>query len=250
MPPWMNDPALWLFAGVILLAYTVQTVTGFGSTLVCVALGAQLFPVEEVVAIAVALSFVQTSYIVLRHHAGIRWKLLLARVFPLMIAGMAAGFFFSRDLSGPWLRIAFAVLLLALSLRELFVLYRKARERPPMPAPASIATMLGAGFVHGVYGTGGPLLVYAVGREGLSKGELRATLATVWLALDLVLAVLFFSDGRYQPTTLHHLAFVAPALPIGLVLGELVHRHVDEKRFKTALFALLIAAAIMLLARR
>jgi uncharacterized membrane protein YfcA len=237
------------FAAVVLLAYTVQTVTGFGSTVVCVTLGASLMPIDEVVAFAVPLSFLQTTYIVVRHDAGIRWKLLLGRVLPAMGGGMVIGFGLSRAFDGgAWPQIVFAVLVLILSARELWLLYRAAPTRP-MPLAASIATMLGAGAVHGVYGTGGPMLVYAVGRLGLDKKQLRSTLSMVWLVLDAVLTSAMAFEGRYHEDRIGTFVFLIPMLPLGIVIGELVHKRVDERRFRIGLFVMLALAAIVLVAR-
>jgi hypothetical protein len=44
---------------------------------------------------------------------------------------------------------------------------------------------MGAGLVHGMYTTGGPLLVYALGREGLSKHVFRSTVTAVWLVFNV-----------------------------------------------------------------
>lgn len=239
------------FAAVVLLAYTVQTVTGFGSTVVCVTIGASIFSIEEVVAFAVPISFLQTTYIVLRHHDGIRWKLLLTRVLPAMGIGLAIGYFAYRQFgpSGSWPQIAFGALVLALSLRELWLVFRASAPRA-MPLAASIATMLGAGFIHGIYGTGGPLLVYAMGREGLDKKQLRSTLSTVWLVLDGALTTAFAIDGRYDREKLLDLALLIPMLPLGILLGELVHKRVDERRFRIGLFALLAIASLVLIIPR
>jgi uncharacterized membrane protein YfcA len=42
---------------------------------------------------------------------------------------------------------------------------------------------------------------------------------------------------------------LAPAVPLGVVLGEWVHYRVDERSFKIAVLVLLIAAAMSLLVR-
>ena len=40
-----------------------------------------------------------------------------------------------------------------------------------------------------------------------------------------------------------------PGLPVGMLLGEYLHRRVDERRFKLAVYVLLVLAAIALLVR-
>jgi uncharacterized membrane protein YfcA len=165
--------AFLLFALVVVAAYTVQTATGFGAMLVCVTLGAQLIGLEEVIRLMVPLSFLQTSYIVIRHRDGIDWSLLLKRVLPLMGVGMALAFLLLTKVGGPWLGLAFGWMVLALSARDLHHLrFANAALDKPISRPASMAALVGAGVIHGIYASGGPMLVYAIGREGLTKGTM------------------------------------------------------------------------------
>lgn len=237
------------FAFVVFVAYTVQTVTGFGSMLVCITLGAHLFDIRELMTLAVPTSILQTAYIAIRHRGTIDRRLLLRRILPLMSLGLAVGYYAFRDAQGSWLRIAFAVMVLVLAARELFVLYRSEAEARPNPPAASFAAIFGAGVIHGIYATGGPLLVYAVGREGLDKHAFRSTLSAVWLVLSIVLVAFFLVEGRYDASTSRDLLVLLPAVPLGIALGEWLHRRVDERRFKITVYVLLILAAVSLLAR-
>ncbi|HJL18413.1 MAG TPA: sulfite exporter TauE/SafE family protein [Sandaracinaceae bacterium LLY-WYZ-13_1] len=255
------EPTLLGFAGIVFAAYAVQTVTGFGSMLLCVTFGAHLMAIPELVTLAVPVSLLQTGYIVVRHRDGIRWGLLLKRVLPLMGVGLAAGFFAVRHLGldeqgagARWLKIAFGVMVLVLAARELWLMFRArgddaASLARPIPPAASVGAMLGAGVIHGIYATGGPLLVYAIGREGLPKRAFRSTLSAVWLVLNAVLAGGFLVEGRYDADTGLDLLVLLPAVPLGIVLGELLHHRVEERRFKIAVFVLLVAAAVSLLLR-
>ena len=45
------------------------------------------------------------------------------------------------------------------------------------------------------------------------------------------------------------LLVLAPAIPLGIVVGEWLHHRVDERRFKGALWVLLIAAAVSLIVK-
>ena len=42
---------------------------------------------------------------------------------------------------------------------------------------------------------------------------------------------------------------LVPTVPLGILLGEWVHHRIDERRFRMAVLALLIAAAISLIVR-
>jgi uncharacterized membrane protein YfcA len=244
------DFVFLLFALVVVGGYLVQTATGFGSTLICVTFGSQLIGLQEVVHLVVPISFLQTGYIALRHHDGIAWTLLLRRVLPLMGCGMAFAFIMVAHVDGPWLGLAFGIMVMALAVRDLHRLLGSSvvlDER--ISASASAAALLGAGVVHGIYASGGPMLVYAIGREGLTKKIFRSTLSVVWILLNTILVLRFALGGIYAPNVLRDVAFLVPAVPIGIVLGEWIHHRVDERRFKIGVLVLLVAAAISLIVR-
>ena len=242
--------AFLLFAVVVVAAYLVQTATGFGAMLVCVTFGAQLIGLEEVIRLMVPLSFFQTGYIVIRHRDGIDWDLLLKRVLPLMAVGMAMAFLLLTRIGGPWLGLAFGVMVLALSARDLRQLrLGDASVDKPISKPASVAALLGAGVIHGIYAAGGPMLVYAIGREGLSKKAFRSTLSMVWIVLNLVLITRFVPAGDYDREVALDVLLLVPTVPLGILLGEWVHHKVDERSFKMAVLVLLVAAAISLIVR-
>lgn len=242
--------AFLLFAVVVVAAYVVQTATGFGAMLVCVTFGAQLIGLEEVIRLMVPLSFFQTGYIVIRHRDGIDWDLLLKQVLPLMAVGMGMAFLLLTWIGGPWLGLAFGVMVLALSARDLRHLrLGDASVDKPISKPASMAALLGAGVIHGIYAAGGPMLVYAIGREGLSKKAFRSTLSMVWIVLNVVLVTRFVLAGDYDREVALDILLLVPTVPLGILLGEWVHNKVDERNFKMAVLVLLVAAAISLIVR-
>jgi uncharacterized membrane protein YfcA len=245
-----SDFVFLLFALVVVGGYLVQTATGFGSTLICVTFGAQLIGLQEVIHLVVPISFLQTGYIVVRHRDGIAWPLLLQRVLPWMAVGMALAFGVVAYVDGPWLGLAFGCMVLLLAARDL---YRLRASSPvldePISRPASVVALLGAGLIHGIYASGGPMLVYAIGREGLTKKAFRSSLSMIWIVLNTVLVGRFIIAGVYTQEVVLDAAFLVPAIPVGIVLGEWVHRRVDETRFKIAVLVLLVAAAASLIVR-
>ncbi len=244
------ETVLGLFSLIIAVSYAVQTVTGFGSMVVCVTIGAHLMDIREIVTLAVPLSFLQTGYVAIRHRDGIEWRLLSRRVLPWMCGGMGLAFAFLAGVDRESLRVAFGIMVLALGLRELWRLHAgEGTAASPISAPASTLAIFGAGVIHGVYATGGPLLVYALGREDLGKHVFRSTLTMVWFLLSIVLMGNFIYEGRYDADTGMKLLWLLPGLPVGIAVGEWVHRRVEERRFKFLIFGLLVVASVTLLMR-
>ncbi|MCA9712531.1 MAG: TSUP family transporter, partial [Myxococcales bacterium] len=199
---------MMLFAGIVLLAHAVQHAVGFGAMLVSITVGAHLLDLRQIITLSIPLALVQAGAVVWRDRAAVARPLLLRRILPLMSLGLLLGFFAAGQVRGDALRSVFAGLVIVLASRELWVLWREragSRSDRPPPRALSIAALFGAGVVHGLYATGGPLLVYAVGREPLDKRGFRATLSAVWLGLNALLIGGFIFEGRYTLDTLRPL---------------------------------------------
>jgi len=245
------DTTLLAFCAVVSAGYAIQTVAGFGSMLFCVTVGSQLLSVSEVLTLAVPVSLLQSLYILVRDHRHVKWRLLLTRVLPLLALGMALPLTLFDGTEAEALKPAFGVMVLGLAGRELWHARKRsdAPARPPLGALPFAASTAGAGIIHGIFATGGPMLVYALGRLELSKTSFRATLAVVWLLLNPVLVTTFLYAGHYTAQMQRALPFILASLPLGIVIGELIHHRVDEKLFRRLAWILLALAALPLILR-
>ena len=230
----------------ILLAYTLEAVTGFGSIVIALSLGALLLPIEQLLPVLVPLNIGMTGYLVWRHRAQIDRHLLLGTILPGMLAGTALGYLLLPYLDAALLKRGFGALILWFAGRELWRL-RHATALPVRPQWLTRLLTLGAGLSHGLFASGGPLLVYGLAGTTLDKARFRATLVSVWFTLNSLLTAAFLADGRLQPALPQVLAY-APLLLVGLWLGEHLHRRFDERHFRIAIYALLLVTGTLLLA--
>lgn len=111
------------------------------------------------------------------------------------------------------------------------------------------ALLVLAGVVHGIFATGGPLAVYVASREIEDKSRFRATLAALWLLLNVALLASFAADGRVGRASMAISASLAPSLLLGLLAGELAHRRVAVPLFRALVFSFLLIAACVLAVR-
>ncbi|MFI8608922.1 sulfite exporter TauE/SafE family protein [Pseudomonas sp. NPDC077649] len=230
----------------ILLAYTLEAVTGFGSIVIALSLGALLLPIDQLLPVLVPLNIGMTGYLVWRHRAQIDRPLLLGTILPGMLAGTALGYLLLPYLDAALLKRGFGLLILWFAGRELWRL-RHAAALPLRPAWLTRLLTLGAGLSHGLFASGGPLLVYGLAGTALDKARFRATLVTVWFSLNSLLTAAFLLDGRLQPALPQVLAY-APLLLLGLWLGERLHRRFDERHFRLVIYCLLLVTGVLLLA--
>lgn len=245
------DPTFALLAVVVFGAFAVQAVSGFGSIVLSLTFGAHLYAIPELLPVLVPLVLFQCLHLGVRHHGGIDWRIVATRVFPLMGAGMVLGMLIFEYAHGAALRTGFAALVLVLAVWETTSLVGLRRSSRSAIAPALFALVLvAAGVIHGVYATGGPLLVYALARLDYDKRSFRSTLLVIWFVLDIVLTAGYARAGRLDVDALTAIAVLLPVLFLGNAVGEYVHHRVDERRFRIAVFALLGVAAVSLLLRQ
>lgn len=239
----LDDPRFLALAAIVAGAFAVEATTGFGATVIALTLAVHLYPLDALIPVLVPFGLALSAAMVWRQHAHADLALLARRILPLMGLGLALGFAAFARLSSDGLRRAFGVFVVVLAAAELWRMRRPAPagERP-LPAPAMHAALLGAGVIHGVFASGGPLLVYALGRSGLEKRTFRATLACVWLVMGTALTAAYAASGRLGRESLIASAALLPALAVALPIGEWAHQRLDETRFRRLVFALLLAA--------
>lgn len=237
----------WALLGIaILLAYTLEAITGFGSVVIALALGALLLPIEHLLPILVPLNLCMSGYLSWRYRRLIDRHLLLGTILPGMLLGTVVGYALLPWVDGALLKRGFGVLILWFAGRELWRLYRHAPARSRTPSWVMRLATGAAGICHGLFASGGPLLVYALASSDLNKARLRATLISVWFTLNSLLTLAFLFDGRLLPA-LPPIAAYLPLLLAGIVLGERLHRRLGERQFRVATYLILLVAGTALL---
>ncbi|WP_271407866.1 sulfite exporter TauE/SafE family protein [Pseudomonas sp. Q1-7] len=240
----MTEFAWLALGGFILLAYTLEAITGFGGTLVALSLGALLLPIHDLLPVLVPLNILMSGALAWHHRRLVQWRLLLFTVLPGMLVGTLVGYGLRPWLEDSAMRLGFGVLILCVALRELL------RGAPSGRAPAWMIRLQtgAAGISHGLFASGGPLLVHALAGSALDKSRLRATLLCVWFGLNSLLTLAFLADGSLAPA-LPRVAAYAPLLILGVPAGEYLHKRLAEAHFRTAIHLLLGLCGVLLCCR-
>lgn len=241
------DLTFALLGLVVLTAFTIEATAGFGSIIISVAVASHLYSISELLPVLVPLNFIIAIYMVTRHRGHVAGKLIAYRVLPFMCAGVAVGVAITYVLEGQELKFGFGVLIIVLALTELYKLYMSVEVAHRPWTWVNAVYVKAAGVIHGIYATGGPLLVYSLSRTELPKTTLRSTLATIWLIFDIILTTTFIVQGRINETTLSRIAILAPVVVLSIVLGEWLHHRISEKPFKKMIYLLLLGAGASIL---
>ncbi len=238
------DPWIWLSI-FIFIAYSIEAITGFGSIVIALSLGALLLPIDTMLPILVPLNICMTGYLAYKHRQHIHWTTLFKLILPLMISGTLIGYFLRPWLGDKTLQLLFGALIIWFSGRELW------RSINGLKATQhklwwTRCWMFLAGITHGLFASGGPLLVYSLTGIKLDKSQFRATLITVWLSLNSLLTLVFALDGSLAPS-LSKVAMLLPVLVAGVLIGEFLHHRVNEVRFKQLVYGMLLFTGALLI---
>ena len=253
--PALSYPELPLLAAMLAAGFFVEAVAGFGGTVLAVSLGATRWPIALVLAVFLPLNLLLSSYLALRHRRAVAGAELARRIVPAMAVGMAGGTALALVVAADRAKLGFAILVIAVALRELARLMRAAAPSAgataaaPLRRPIATAVLVAAGVIHGWFATGGPLVVAVAARMFPAKATLRATLAVLWFTLNLVVLGRLVAHGDLTTTTLAYSAAILPALAAALAAGEWVHHRVSERGFRWLVAGLLLVTGAVLLAR-
>jgi len=230
---------------VVVVAYLVFGLTGFGSTVIALPLLAHVMPIKFAVPLLMLLDFAAFLTFGLRVRRGIRFD-EIGWLVPTMLVGMAVGLTLLIRVVEGWL----------LGTLGVFVLCYAAYGLSRRGAPAQLARWAGIpiGFLGGalsaLFGTGGVLFaIYNAGRIP-DKGELRASNAAM-IALSSVLRLaLFGATGLLMQEGLWTLlALLLPALAAGLLIGHRLHAAVPALAVVRVVHGVLLLAGASLCVR-
>jgi hypothetical protein len=239
------------FLAILLGAYFVGTVLGFGTTVLAVTFGAHLLEMDVVLPVVAPLNVGLALYIAIRHRRATSWRLLLRRVLPLSLLGIPIGLalFNMRQLAALRLAFgAFVVLLAAVQLRDELG-PKRTTATLELSGSAKGVLLIVSGIVHGLWATPGPLLVYVVGTELDDKAAIRSTLASLFVVLTSALLVDYLLVGLVTPRVIELTLWALIPMLGGIVLGEWAFRHVGERTFRLGVWALLLVGGAILSAR-
>ena len=238
------DPgALAYAAGVLLLAYVVRGIAGFGSGLIAVPLLSTLAPVAAVVPVVVSLDYVGSAGQSARNVGRVAWAEQLTLI-PFTLCGVAMGLLVLRGVPTSVLSRALGGFVIAYAIYQLLPL-------PPLRGSrvSAISCGLMGGLVGTLFGTGGPFYAIYFNLRGLEKSEFRATFATNFLIDGGVRLAAYALAGLLGWATLTSVAAALPLVALGLWLGGRIHLGLSQRGFVRLVSLILVASGTALLLR-
>jgi uncharacterized membrane protein YfcA len=229
-------------AGVLLLAYFIRGIAGFGSGLIAVPLLALMFPLTRVVPFILLLDFTASLLLGGLNLRKVRWD-EAGPLIPFSLAGVALGTTLLVNLPKTPLLMALALFVLIFAIRSLLNLHGEKPVSRWWALPASLT----GGTVGGLFGTGGPPYVIYLSHRMKEKGELRATFSGVFFLEGLFRIASFLTAGLLLKTEVWH-SYVM-GLPLALLAlygGSHVHTGLSQVQVTRLIGILLLLSSVSL----
>ncbi|MDF1814618.1 MAG: sulfite exporter TauE/SafE family protein [Verrucomicrobiales bacterium] len=234
----MGDPTFWLTILLLGAAAFVQSATGFGLAIVCMAGLPLMMTVRDAVTLTAMLNLVVCVGVIMFNRQGISLK----KCWPLIIAisiGIPIGYYGLRSFNDVWVTRILGVVLISIALTEFL-----RKEVIQMSPRAGIPICIGGGILGGAFNVGGPPIVAYVYSQDWSKIQMVAILQTVFLASGLVRNGLMFIEGDTTLLLVRMLLFSIPAVVIGIWIGKIVLDRTPLVWLKKVVFAAVFAIGV------
>jgi uncharacterized membrane protein YfcA len=244
----LNDLSPWLILlapVVIVIAYTVFGLSGFGSTVISVPILAHFLPVSYLVPLMALLDMASATIMGTqgREHVA---KEEIKRIIPFMFIGFVIGATVLVGVPDKYLRLALGLFAMGVGLYSIL--------NPGVMRKFSTWWSIPVGIVGGsiatIFGAGGPIYATYLSGRLEDKTVIRSTMSALIAISAFSRALVYVVSGLI----LHAAIFagfvvLAPFVWVGLKLGHRIHTGLTQQQMRRAIGGLLVLTGGSLLVR-
>lgn len=234
---------LWIIATVV--AFFIKGLCGFANTLVFTSILG--FGVNNVIISPVELVLGYPTNLILTWQ---NRKELKKQVFIplsiLVLAGSIPGAFLLKNVDSRIIKIIFGVVIILLGTEMYFRETRDVRIKESNVLLGIIGVL--SGVLCGLFGVGALLAAY-IGRVTKTSSEFKANISAVFIVENTFRIVLYSILGIITLSSLKQTIIMVPFMLLGLFMGIMSGKVLDEKLVKRIVIILLIISGIALIAK-
>lgn len=239
----MSPEQIGAAAAILLAAYVIRGITGFGSGLIAVPLLALFLPLQFVVPLVLLLDFTASLVLGGLHFRRVKWD-EIGILIPFSVVGVALGTSLLVSLPQAPMLLALAGFVFIFAVRSLLNLHGDKPASRGWALPASLT----GGTVGGLFGTGGPPYVIYLTHRIRDKSDLRATLSALFFAEGLTRIASFLVAGLLVTVKVWVAYLVALPVVLGaLYVGGRAHIGLAPPQMTRLVGVLLLVASLSLL---
>ena len=230
-------------APIVLIAYLVRGVCGFGSGLIAIPVLSLMFPLKIAVPLVVMLDYLASAGQGVSLRQSIQWGEIPRLLIPALIGVSTGLLIFHKVDAGLLTRFLGGFVFL-------YALY--ALWGPEMPRVSNwwaVPAALSGGVVGTLFGTGGPFYVTYLKARQLDKNAFRATFACIFLLDGAARVTGYVGTEVVDIQLLVLLAMSLPVMILGMYLGGKIHTSLPAEVFTRGISILLLASGAFLMLR-
>lgn len=232
---------LILFLLVVFITNIIQGITGFAGTVIAMPFSIMLIGVDQAKVILNILGLLASIYIVATNRKYIIFK-EIKKIIPIMFLGVILGQYIYSIFPLKFLLIFYGVFIILIALKGLFI----KKEYKTSEIVLTLVIFM-AGIIHGMFISGGPLLVIYAVKKINSKEYFRATLAPIWIVLNGYLLINQYFTGIITKELAVLLIYTIPSLVLGMIIGSILCKKLSQKTFLKISYVLLLISGIALI---
>lgn len=234
----MKDLFVYL---VLFISNLIQAITGFAGTLLAMPPVMKLIGVNEAKALLNAVAQISCFFIVCSSWKFINWKEFF-KMFIWMIIGMIIGDYLFRLCPLKGLLILYGVMIILIALWKLFI-----HKTISLPSWMDYIIILGAGIIHGMFVSGGALLVIYASSKLKDKQSFRSTMALIWVVLGFYMTGIQIYQAHFNAHVLMLLCIGIIPVFLGTWVGSKLVERIKQETFMKLTYILLLLSGILVI---
>lgn len=224
---------------ILFLANLLQAITGFAGTLISMPPTIRLIGVDEAKALLNAIAQISSLMIVITGWHHINWKEFV-KMFALMVVGMLVGIKIFDMFPMNQLLILYGIMIIAIALKKLFI-----HTEIKLPQTLLLFVIFAAGIIHGMFVSGGALLVIYATTALKEKEEFRATIALIWVTIGCYMTGVQIYAGNFNSHVICLMIVGIIPVFVGTWIGTKLVKKIKQDIFMKITYILLLLSGIM-----
>lgn len=242
-----------LFFIIILSANIIQGITGFAGTILAMPFSLMLVGYEVAKPVLNVLGLLSGIYVFIGNKKHVEWQ-EVKKIVVVMTVGICCGIWIKGGFEGKeqMLYKVLGIFIIILAVSGFWTQIKKKlmdnEENVKKHAPFVTYFFLPlAGIVHGIFVSGGPLLISYLAKRIQEKISFRATISTVWIFLNSIILADDIRNGFWTLELIKIQLLSVPFLLGGMFIGGKLVKRMSQKLFMNITYLLLLISGGSLL---
>lgn len=229
---------------IIMIAYIVKGLVGFGDPLLSNPLLAMRLDNKDITPALLPVSLLLNAVIVWKNRRSITFRTVAPIVFWVML-GTIPGTLLLK-VSAPWiLKAILGVFIMGLGV-EMLTRQENSTAQPNAVLQAVICFV--SGMMGGLFGINLLFLIY-LERTAKGREEFRGSICFVFFVENIFRMIVYGFNGVFTPLSWQITALSIPAALLGMWIGGLIDRRIDETRIRRMIIYVFILGGLSVLVK-